>query len=246
MREFGLQPAKINNLKRNRHDILGYVETHIEQGPVLENMGSPVGIVTAICGIERWVVTLHGRVGHAGTTPMELRQDALTGAAEIVLEVERLCRDTEQAVGVVGQLNVNPNAPNAIPGKTQLQIELRSSDDEVRTALGNDIKNYIQQVAAQRQLQTDIKRTYAQNAAQCDPKLSSTLEGAAKKIGQDIPHLMSGATHDASAMADLTPIGMLFVRCLRGISHNKEESITGGDAEIAAQILETFLLELEI
>ncbi|MDH5355914.1 MAG: M20 family metallo-hydrolase [Gammaproteobacteria bacterium] len=241
LQNFGLEAENIVALKRNSDDILGFIETHIEQGPVLESKGAPVGIVTAICGIERWMVKITGRAAHAGTTPMDLRYDALAAAAELISYVENLCLETEALVGVVGWLNVVPNAVNAVPGEVDLSIELRSSTDQVRVNAGLGLKAFLQQLADRRGLTASSERTYSQSAVQCGGELSDRLEEAAKAIGLKAPRLMSGATHDASAMSDLSRVAMLFVRCLNGVSHHGDESITSEDAGIAADVLIRFL-----
>lgn len=240
----GCDGNKIAELERKPEDLLGYVEVHMEQGPVLEDSDVPVGVVTSICGIERWVVRLEGKAAHAGTTPMNLRHDALAGAAEIILNVEETCRKTSDLVGVVGELNVIPNAVNAVPGRVDFQIELRSGTDNVRIGAGKNIASLVKDIAELRALKAEVTRTYAQKAAPCDRELSRVLADACSDIGIVAPRLMSGATHDASAMAELTRMAMLFVRCRDGISHNPQEAITRQDAETAARVLIAFLKHL--
>lgn len=244
IKSYNLDPENIVNLKRDADKVTGFLEVHIEQGPVLESKDLPVGIVTSICGIERWQVRLEGRAAHAGTTPMHLRRDALAGAAEIVSEVERYCRERDELVGVVGSLNVEPNAVNVIPAVTRFSIELRSGSDHLRETAGRDIAGIVEEMATRRGLLLEIDKTYTQMAAQCDPGLSDSLENAVTDAVVPAFRLMSGATHDASAMADLCPIAMLFVRCREGISHHHEEAITAEDAGIAADILIRFLRTL--
>ncbi len=245
MREFDLNPDDIMSLQREESDVLGFVEVHIEQGPVLQELAAPVGIVTDICGIERWAVVFEGRTAHAGTTPMELRLDALAGASEIVVEVERLCRQAENLVGVVGQLDVHPNAVNAVPGSVQFVIELRSGEDDVRRQAAAALADFTERTAARRRLSVECVRTYQQDAVPCDSQLCDQLERAAAAAGLCAPRLMSGATHDTSAMADLCPTSMLFVRCLDGISHNPSESITANDSDAAARVLRELLLKYQ-
>ena len=241
MLEHGLRPNDIPSLKRDPAEVMGFVEVHIEQGPVLEDRNLPVGVVTAICGIERWAVVMRGRAAHAGTTPMELRRDALSGAAEVVTEVERYCREIPALVGVVGSLNLTPNAVNVIPAEARFTIELRSSDDHVREAAGEAMAEFVRAVAERRNLPACIEKTYAQSAVQCDEELSKGLLDALIENSQSTFSLMSGATHDASAMSDLCPVAMLFVRCEGGVSHHHEESITVHDADVAAKVLISFL-----
>ena len=147
MYDFGLDPDAVAGLKRDSSDIAGYVEVHIEQGPVLQDGNHPVGIVTAICGIERWSVGLVGTAAHAGTTPMDLRRDALAGASEIILAVEALCRETEGLVGVVGELSILPNAVNAVPGETRFPVAFRSGSDAIRQQAGHALHDTVSNVA---------------------------------------------------------------------------------------------------
>lgn len=242
MSDHALQPDNIPALARSSEDIIGYVEVHIEQGPVLYGKKQSIGIVTAICGIERWSVSLHGRAAHAGTTPMNIRLDALAGAAEAVTFVEQTCRQTSDLVGTVGSLHVTPNAVNVIPARADFSVELRSGDEQLRSNAAAEIVEHIKQTAAKRNLDVSIEQTYVQSATQCDADLSGRLEDAAKSKGFPGFRLVSGATHDASAMAALAPVAMLFVSCRDGISHHHAESITSHDAGVAATVLTEFLV----
>lgn len=233
MRDFGLDVDAIAGLRRDPAQILGYVETHIEQGPALEAADQPLGIVTGICGIERWSARLTGVTGHAGTTPMDLRRDALCGAAEIALAVERRARETEDLVGTVGAFDIAPNVANGIPDQADFTIELRSPVDSIRAAAGEALAVEARAIAERRGLTLEIERIYEQVATPCDPALSDLLEAAAPGA----PRLASGATHDASAMADLCPVAMLFVRCRAGISHHPDEDATPEDIDAAGAAL---------
>ena len=241
MCEYGLQPDNIAQLVRSPHEVIGYVETHIEQGPVLQSRGLPLGVVTAICGIERWSVTLCGRAAHAGTTPMDLRFDALAGVAEVITAFEQDCRETDGLMGNAGMLNVAPNAVNVVPARVEMTLELRAGDDRVRAAAGKKITETIRHIAAERGLEADLRQTYTQAAAQCDPALSSALGDALEASGFPAFEMVSGATHDASAMAGAFPTAMLFVRCLDGVSHHPAESITTTDAAAAADVLIAYI-----
>lgn len=240
MRGFGLEPDAIPQLYRRRDSVLGYVEVHIEQGPVLQDMDVPLGIVTDICGIERHSLSLAGRAAHAGTTPMALRRDALAGAAEIVLAVERAALDNPGLMATVGALRIEPNVVNAVPGAAAGTIELRAPDDAVRAAAAAAIRSAAQDVAARRNLELELVRTYEQAAQPCSAALSDRLQAAA---GAGTPRLASGATHDASAMADLCPIAMMFTRCRDGVSHHPDEHVRPEDMEAAVDTLARFLVE---
>lgn len=243
--DFGGDPAGIAAARRDPDDLLGYLEMHIEQGPVLESLGLPVGIVTAICGIERWTVELTGQAAHAGTMPMDLRRDAFAGAAEIALAVESYCRETEGLVGIVASVSVLPNVPNAIPGKATFSVELRASEDSIREDAAAAISEKVEAVSARRGLDCNLTKTYAQKAVPCDPWLRGAWVRSLVQGGFRPHRLMSGATHDASAMADLCPVAMLFTRCRDGLSHHPDEAITAEDAQASAACLASFLQMLD-
>lgn len=242
--EFGGSPDGLLSARRDPTGLLGYLEVHIEQGPVLEQAGLPVGIVTGICGIERWVVRLTGKAAHAGTTPMDLRRDAFAGAAEFALELESHCRQTEGLVGVVGSLEIAPNVVNAIPGACDFSVELRAADDAVREEASQRLSAAVDEIARRRDLGCSVRKTYAQKGVPCDAKLSARLSQCVAEAGIGPSTLMSGATHDASAMADLCPVAMLFTRCRDGLSHHPDESVKADDLTVAANIVERFLKSL--
>ena len=246
LRAFGGNPDEIAQLRREAAGLLGYLEVHIEQGPVLEANGLPVGVVSGICGIERWRVVLTGESAHAGTTPMHLRRDALTGAAEVSLGLEALCRETENLVGVVGSLAISPNVVNAIPATAELTIELRALNDGDRNAAAVRMEEKVKRIAQARGLSHEIQKTYAQKAVACDSRLGNCLSDTIANLGLEPMALMSGATHDASAMYDLCPVAMLFVRCKRGISHHHGEAISAGDAQVAGAVVCRLLENWEV
>ena len=244
LRDFGLDPEAIAGLARDPASVLGYLETHIEQGPVLETAHEALGVVTAICGIERHPVVLTGETGHAGTLPMGPRRDALVGAARLVTEADRLARATPGLLATVGTLTVAPGAVNAVPREVRLSLELRAPDDATRAAAGQALTAYAHEIASEKGLTLDMRRSYAQPAAPCDPALSARLRDAITAQGLRGLQLASGATHDASAMADLCPIAMLFVRCRGGVSHRPEEHASAADMGRAVAAIATFLSSL--
>ncbi len=241
MVEFGLAPDRTGTLARNPDDVLGFVEAHIEQGPVLEREDQPLGVVTAICGIERHQIEVVGETGHAGTLPMSGRRDALVAAAAIVAEVDRLGQTTPNLRATVGALNVEPNVVNAVPRRATLTAEFRSPDDATRIAAGEALDQFMQQLAKDRETAIRARKTYSQAAQPCDETLSSQLKCAVTDTGARGLTLPSGATHDASAMADLCPIAMLFVRCRDGVSHTPEELANAEDMGAAISALASFL-----
>jgi allantoate deiminase len=237
LQAFGCDPAAIPGIARRRGQALAYVEVHIEQGPVLEAEDLPVGIVTAINGASRFKVEVAGEAGHAGTVPMGLRRDALAAAAEMVLAVERRALAVPELVGTVGRLEVAPGAVNVIPAAARFTIDLRAPDDAVRTEAAADLERTFRDIAARRGVTLRLERTYDEPARVCDPALVEGISAAVERAGVRPRRLPSGAGHDGLAVAALCPIGMLFVRCKGGISHNPAESITAEDAGTAVAVL---------
>ena len=238
----GHDATAIGAIARDPQDLLGYVEVHIEQGPVLLERDLPLGVVTAIAGSSRYLVKLHGLASHAGTTPMTMRRDAASAAAEIILLVEQRCNQGEALVGTVGQLNVPNGSVNVIAGACQLSLDIRAASDGVRQAAVNDILDGIAAICARRQVDVELELLLSASAAPCAPWLMSQLESAVGAVDVVPYTLLSGAGHDAMAMAAITDVAMLFTRCGNGgISHNPLETMTADDADIAAQALLHFL-----
>jgi len=238
----GHDPAAIPFIGRHRDDVLAYVEVHIEQGPVLLERGLPLGVVTAIAGSSRFLVELTGLASHAGTTPMSMRKDAAAAAAEIVLLVEQRCARAESLVGTVGQLSVPGGSVNVIPGVCKLSLDIRAADDAVRLAAVQDVMDGIAAICARRQVEWHAERIVEASAAPCAPWLMDQLGAAVERTGLPRFDLLSGAGHDAMAMAALTDVAMLFTRCGNGgISHNPLETMTADDADLAATALLDFL-----
>jgi allantoate deiminase len=238
LRAFGCDPSAIPRVRRRRENVLGYVEVHIEQGPVLEAENLPVGVVTAIKGASRFVVDIAGTAGHAGTVPMGLRRDALAAAAEMVLLVERAAAGVPELVATVGVIDASPGAVNVIAGHASFTIDIRSSIDETRIGTVERLREDMEEVARRRRVGLRLDKTYDEAAAVCAPWLVAQLEAAVTRAAGLRPcRLPSGAGHDGLAMVALCPIGMLFVRCAGGISHNPAESITTEDADVAVRVL---------
>ena len=241
LRAFGGDPDDIARLTRDPSQVLGYVELHIEQGPVLEGEDLPVGVVTAINGATRATIGVKGWAGHAGTVPMGMRRDALTAAAEMILGIERRCADQRNLVGTVGEVDVLPGAVNVIPGEVRFTIDVRSPWDDERKAAVGDIFDLTDGIGARRALGVTHTVTYDVPAATCSPELADALEAAVVRTGIRPRRLPSGAGHDGLAMVNLCPIAMLFVRCRAGVSHSPAESITAHDADVAVRVLIDFL-----
>ena len=238
---FGLDPAAIGSAARRREDVLAYVEYHIEQGPVLEAEGLPVGVVTAINGQQRFRVQIDGMAGHSGTVPMRLRQDALAAAAECVLAAERIATGVPDAVATVGQLAPSPGATNVIAGRAVFSVDVRSPRDADRTAVAAAILAECRAIAARRRVTIDIVQTHELASCGCAGWLQAQLSAAIAADGHRVVALPSGAGHDAMAMVALTDVAMLFLRCRDGISHHPAESITAEDAATGARVLQAFI-----
>ena len=245
LRDFGLDPEAVAEAEYRRDDVAGYVEVHIEQGPVLEAEDRPVGVVTSIAGATRMRVEVMGRAGHAGTVPMDLRYDALVAASEAVIAVERICGDIPGAVGTVGVLRTMPGAVNVIPGVVEFSVDVRAGSDGLRRRALRRIGEAFAAIEKRRGVLFDAVTTHETQAAQCSPWLMRCLGRAIEAEGLEVRELPSGAGHDAMAMARLTAAGMLFVRCKEGISHHPAESMTEADAEVAARVLLRFLEDFD-
>jgi allantoate deiminase len=215
---------------RDPADLLGYVEVHIEQGPVLERLGEPVGAVTTVTGQSHAEVAFRGVAGHAGTVPMEDRHDALCAAAELVLAAER-----SGVVATVGQLAVAPGARNVIPGMATLTIDVRHGDDDTRLAAIHALRERAHEIAGAREVGLEWHTTADLAAVPMDERLTDAL-------GPDLPRLPSGAGHDAAMMATITPVAMLFVRCRGGISHHPDESVEEADVAVAIDVVERLVV----
>jgi allantoate deiminase/N-carbamoyl-L-amino-acid hydrolase len=226
--------------------LLGYVEVHIEQGPVLLDRGLPLGVVTSIAGNVRQRVTVSGLASHAGTTPMPMRRDALAAAAEMILAVERRCGDPRFAanalVGTVGMAAVPQGAANVVPGRCEFSLDVRAADDATRDAAVADLDAEFARIAARRGVELALSQTMRVPCAACSPPLMDRLAECIDAAGVPVHRLASGAGHDAMVMARITEVCMLFVRCGNGgISHNPLETMTAEDAGIAARVLLDFL-----
>ncbi|RDI73257.1 hydantase: amidase, hydantoinase/carbamoylase family [Gaiella occulta] len=241
IRAAGGDPDGIAGCARAAGSLLGYCEVHMEQGPVLEAEGLPVGVVTAIAGQTRARVTLDGEAGHAGTVPMGLRHDALAGAAALVLEVERVGRETGGLVATVGELAVLPGAGNVVPGRALLSLDVRHASDEARVAAVASIRASAAGIAAARGLELGWDVLQETGAVPTSQPLTTLLETAIESGGLPVRRLVSGAGHDAAVMAAVTPACMLFVRCAGGVSHSPAEEVTEADVAVAIEVLDRFL-----
>jgi allantoate deiminase len=241
LRDFGLDPARIGEAALPRDQILAYAELHIEQGPVLEAEGLPLGVVTSIAGATRLVVRIAGMAGHAGTVPMAGRRDALAAAAEAILAVERECAGVAGLVGTVGKIEALPGAINVIPGEARFTVDIRAGEDPPRRAAVERVTAAIRDICARRGVDLTIDETHESDACPCAPWLIEQIGQAVAGEGVPVRRLPSGAGHDAMAMIDIADVGMMFVRCTAGISHNPAESISVEDAAAGARALLRFI-----
>jgi len=246
LRERGGTAASIAGLAR-RDKLVGYVEVHIEQGPVLLHENLPVGVVTAIAGFARRRVSVRGVAGHAGAVPMTLRHDAAAGAAEIVSMVERRCSQVPGLMGTVGQLQVPGGAINVIPALCELSLDIRSDNaGELEEAL-RDIAARIEAIAARRGVSVEIEKVAELPPVLCTPRLRDALGRAVARQGLAVRSLVSGPGHDAVMFDGVTDVGMLFVRCGNGgISHSPLETISAADADMGVRVLLDFLTTYEV
>ena len=238
---FGGDPTCIADDRWADGPILGYCEVHIEQGPVLEAQEVALGVVSAIAGQSRYTIAFSGEAGHAGTVPMDRRRDALTAAAELVLAAESEARAGKGLVATVGKLGVEPGATNVIPGRVELSLDVRHAEDALRIAAAERILRRAAEIAATRHVTATIESRGDNPAVPCAPRLVSLLSRAVAELGLPEVLLVSGAGHDGVALAGMTDIGMLFVRCAGGISHNPAESVMVDDVAIAMAAVDRFL-----
>ncbi len=237
-----LDAGRFTDAARARGSVLAYLEAHIEQGPVLEAEGLAVGTVTGIAAQRRYQVAVDGTAGHAGTSAMALRRDALAAAAEMVLAVEEVARAGQpDLVATVGRLTALPGAANVIPGRVEFTIDVRSGDQRARDEAAEEILARIAGIAARRGVAVAVEHIHDLPASPCDPRLMELMDQATAAAGQPVRRLVSGAGHDAMVMAALCPTAMLFVRCAGGISHNPAESVDPADAEVALTVMRRFI-----
>jgi allantoate deiminase len=234
-------PPKSAHAAKN---LLGYVEVHIEQGPVLESKKLAVGVVSTIASQARGRLKFRGKAGHAGTTPMNLRRDALAGAAEFVIFAEAFAGARPPLVATVGTINVPASAANVIPGETVVSLDVRHPNDAMCDAAVAELVRQGQRTARRRQLVCEWQPTMRHMATPCSPELSARLARSIRAVQGKGLSVISGAGHDGVVMSALTPIAMLFVRCRDGLSHHPNEYAAPKDLEVALKVVVDFLERL--
>jgi len=243
LRAYGKMPQDIAAAAYRPQDAAAYVEVHIEQGPVLEAAGQPLGVVTGIVGQSRLRVTVTGEAGHAGTVPMALRHDAFAGAAEMALALERIAREHPEdgMVGTVGRIEASPGAVNIVPGRVVFTVDFRSLTDELRLTAVQRFTAEADGIAAARGLKVTVENFHEVATAHCAEPLQDALAAGITEFRNTVVRLPSGAGHDAQIMSRLCPSAMLFVRCRGGISHNPAEFASVSDMGVAIATLIRFI-----
>lgn len=240
-KDFGLDPAKARTAARRPDELVAYLEAHIEQGPLLEAQARPLGVVTSIAGARRISLTVTGEARHAGGTPYERRRDALVGASFAVLAIESIAR-RRGIIGTVGEIQAYPGAVNVVPGRVEFSLDLRAETDAERDTGWDEIRDTIAEVCVERNLNFHWVEEHRARAVVCADWLMKAIADAVvatEPAAEPVPRLYSKAGHDAMVMADVTDVGMLFIRCEDGISHAPGEAVTVWDVALALEAFAT-------
>src|SRR5574341_300750 len=246
IRFLGGDPMKLASARRQPGSIAAYLELHIEQGGILDKEKIAIGVVEGIVGINWWDVTVEGFANHAGTTPMNQRQDALLAAAKFIEAVNRVVTSVPgRQVGTVGRIQALPGAPNVIPGKVLLSLELRDLDAAKIQMLYQRIRAEADQITQASKVIFDFKEINTNIPAPTDPRIRALIDQSAKELGLTTKVMPSGAGHDAQDMARLAPVGMIFIPSVGGISHSPKEFSRPRDIENGANVLLRTLLKLD-
>jgi allantoate deiminase len=245
IKQFGLEPNRIPDAQAPA-GALGYLEFHIEQGPVLENLNLPLAVVDVISGQSRAELTFDGSAGHAGTTPMKMRKDALACAAAWISEVEREALTTSGLVATVGRIAVEPGAGNVVPGRAVVSLDVRHPADRMRKTAAERLSRAADEIATRRGLKLTCEARLDQPSVAMDPAIAAMLDRALERSGAPAHRMSSGAGHDAMVLAAKMPAGMLFLRCEGGISHHPAENVREDDVAAALEAGLKFLDELEL
>jgi len=246
MLDFGLQPEIAGHDQYTKEQLLAYLEVHIEQGPVLESKDLAVGVVTAIAGAKRYQFNVRGMAGHAGTVPLDLRQDALCGVAQMISSIEYFASNHD-VVATVGKCEVKPGAVNVIPGEVSFTLDIRSQDQAILESSCVTLLNQLEAIAQERQLTFQSEKIYQAEAVPCSPQLQQQwAEVVEQQTQKEACLLHSGAGHDAMVIAKIADIAMLFVRCEKGISHNPREQVMTSDVGVALTCLVEMIKKLAV
>lgn len=255
-REFGLDPGRVGEAARRPEQLAGYLEAHIEQGPELDRAGLPLAVVSSIASARRFQIVVQGEARHAGGTPYDMRHDALLGASEAALAVERLCAAEHHIVGTVGQFDAFPGAVNVIPGEVVCSLDLRGELDASRDRVWEEISREFDVIMGRRGLRWRAQEIHNAPAVACAPLLrdvvgegiASTLREAAvvaaEPVSLEVPTIFSRAGHDAMALGAITDVGMLFLRNPDGVSHHPDEAVSAADVALGIRALAEAVLHL--
>ena len=237
MRDYGLDPARVEDARRQQNSLAAYLELHIEQGRVLEAEDLPAGIVTGIAGPVWLRFTIRGESGHAGATPMNRRHDALAAAVEIVGVVEEEASSAPSAVGTVGQIEAKPGGINIIPGRVDFSVDLRDIDAAVRDGVEGLIRERAEEICVRRGVELGVEELQRLDPAPCSEEVRGVISDACREVGIRPHSLPSGAGHDGMHLASLCPMGMIFIRSRDGVSHNPKEWSSREDCEAGCNVL---------
>jgi allantoate deiminase len=244
LQQFGVDPSLTAECKLPPGTVVAYIEPHIEQGPLLELVGEPIGVVTAIAGQTRMTFQWEGEGGHAGTVPMSGRHDPLVAACRWAISVKELGRETKGLVATVGRFEVEPNISNCIPRRVAASLDVRHSDDGVREGAVKRLREMAERIAREGKLTLTVEEDHEHAAVAMDAELTERLAAVVAEAGHEPQRLVSGAGHDAGIIAAVAPAAMLFLRSPGGVSHHPDEAVAHGDVAVGLQALVRFIEEL--
>ncbi|MFT4214709.1 MAG: allantoate amidohydrolase [Microbacterium sp.] len=246
--EFGLDPSRVGEAARRPAELVGYLEAHIEQGPELDQRGEALAVVSSIASARRFQLVVEGEARHAGGTPYERRRDALLGASEAALAVERICRSEHHIIGTVGQFEAFPGGVNVIPGETRFSLDLRGEFDGSRDRVWDRIEHELDEIMGRRRLRWHAREVHNAAAVMCAPLLQDVVRAgilSTLPAGADEPAtIFSRAGHDGMAMGAITDVGMLFLRNPDGVSHHPDEAVSEADVALGIRALAESVLHL--
>lgn len=243
--EFGLDPSRVGEAARRPDELVGYLEAHIEQGPQLDRAGQPLAVVSSIASARRFQITIRGEARHAGGTPYDMRHDALLGASELAIAVERLCLAEHHLIGTVGQLSAYPGAVNVVPGEARLSLDLRGELEGTRDRVWTALTQELDQIAGRRGLRWEAREVHTASAVVCEPLLMDVVRAGIEGSGQADPmSLFSPAGHDGMAIGRIADIGMLFLRNPDGISHHPDEYVSTEDIAVGLRAFAEAIVHL--
>ncbi|WP_159502431.1 allantoate amidohydrolase [Microbacterium sp. 18062] len=246
--EFGLDPARIGEAARRPDELVGYLEAHIEQGPELHRRGEALAVVSSIASARRFQLVVEGEARHAGGTPYDMRRDALLGASEAALAVERICREEHHIIGTVGQLEAFPGAVNIVPGEARFSLDLRGEFDGERDRVWDALTRDLDAIMGRRGLRWHAREVHNAAAVMCAPLLQDVVRegivGAGSSGGDEPPVIFSRAGHDGMSIGAIADVGMLFLRNPDGISHHPDEAVSASDVALGIRALADSVLHL--